>query len=233
MEKVLIINIITLHSQYMHIQKLYPMQQKSHKLRNNCISTYNILTLYFYYFTFVLFIDLYEKVQSPAPSPALLWTLLALACPCYLSDMFKNFSLRRTKESKSHGNFYFTLICLNTGMNLALSYYWRSEAIICFHKNKSNFLSLFDNITCGRHSALDIAILNEDKMFFCWSAYKSLSYSYVDQWLMLLMKSLKLVSRGGIPALIFSSDPLLFFLKYMKRLFCLFNSFQIKRIWII
>lgn len=98
---------------------------------------------------------------------------------------------------------------------------------------KINFLSLFDNITCGRHSALDIAILNEDKMFFCWSAYKSLSYSYVDQWLMLLMKSLKLVSRGGIPALIFSSDPLLFFLKYMKRLFCLFNSFQIKRIWII
>lgn len=173
---------------------------------------------YIYYFTFVLFINLYEKVKSPAPSPALWLTLSALACPCYLSDMFKNFSLRRTKEGKSHGNFYFTLIYLNTGMNLALSYYWRSEAIICFHKNKSNFLSLFDKITCGRHSAPDIANLNEDKMFSRWSAYKSLSYSYVDQWLMLLMK---LVSKGGIPALIFSSDPLLFFLKYMKTLFLL------------
>lgn len=160
----------------MHTQKLYPMQQKSHKLRNNCTSTYNILTLYFYYFTFIL-LTYMKRSSHLHTSPALLWTLLALACPCYLSDMFKNFSLRRTKEGKSHGNFCFTLTYLNTGMNLALSYYWRSEAIIYFHKNKSNFLSLFDNITCGRHSALDIRILNEYKMFFCWSAYKSLSYS--------------------------------------------------------
>lgn len=144
------------------------VKKVTHELRNNCISTYNILTMYLHYFTFVLFINLYEKVKSPAPSSSLVD--LAGSCLSLLPAWRgQEFSLRRTNEGKSPGDFGFTLIYWTQGWigPVTLLKIW---SCYLFHKNKPNFLSLFGNITCGRHSALDIAILSENKMFFRWSA---------------------------------------------------------------
>lgn len=91
-------------------------------------------------------------------------TSLAPACLCYLHDIFENLALMRTKEGKNLCNFYFILLYLNLGMNVALSYSQRSESItcLCASRSKSDFLSVFGNITCDRHSVLNIAVFNED-----------------------------------------------------------------------
>lgn len=124
----------------------------------------------------------HDTVCTPPSSSHSCWTLSAPACPCYLSDIFKDLALRRAKEGKSFGNFHFILISFNTRMDLVLAYSWRSEDVIGFHasRNISNFIPLLDNITCGRQYVLNLPVFNEDKIFFYWFAYNSLSYFYVD-----------------------------------------------------
>lgn len=69
MEKMLGINILALSNHYMHTTKLYPMQQKSHKLRNSWISAYSIFTIYiFLLLHFCLIHNLHEQFKSELSS---------------------------------------------------------------------------------------------------------------------------------------------------------------------